>query len=91
VAAISIFIDPTTEGIACKCRVDLLGPIASIGINPARRQVFEQDVSDLRTEMNSMGKTAVIIRGIPGGRQENLMSLPGPPAHWSARLASKMA
>src|SRR5262245_5021290 len=38
----------------------------------------------------SIGYTAVMIRGIPDDLQVNLVSLPCPPASWSARLASKM-
>ena len=41
--------------------------------------------------MISIGNTTVMARGMPGGMQVKVGSLPWPPAAWSARLASNSA
>src|SRR5262245_30225892 len=50
VAAVAVLVDPLADGVAGEGRLEVLGPGASVGIDPARHVAFEQDVRGVRQD-----------------------------------------
>src|SRR5262249_517184 len=49
-ASVAILVDPLADGVAEKIRLLILGPVAPIGEDAARRRGVEQDVGGIRAD-----------------------------------------
>ena len=50
VLAVAVLVEPLADRVAVERRLDILRPIAPVGINPARHGLDEDDMRDLRRD-----------------------------------------